>query len=130
MKMDQPKKCFKIEEARALQNNWKKSRGKEIENGQGYKDTREFWYSIEELQEYLDHVKQKSKEQGVKTPGIRVYLGAYPKAEQAKSYTTIFLAPTMESSDTDDVEGGGSNKNNYDISPMNESQSGHPPVEY
>lgn len=88
--MDQPRKCLKPEEGRALQNIWKKSRGKEIEDGQGYIDTREFWYSIEELQEYLDYVKQKSKEQGVNNPGIRIYLGAYPKTEENKSYTTIF----------------------------------------
>lgn len=127
--MEKPKKCITIEEARELQNNWKGSRGKEIERGQGYEDTREFWYSLEELQEYLDYVKEKSKEQGVNKPGIRIYLSAYPKDQQKKSFSTIFLAPTKELSsvsETEEVE----SENNYEIEPLNTVSGGWPPKDY
>lgn len=125
--MEKPKKCISVSEARELQNIWKKSRGKEIERGQGYEDTRDFWYSIAELEEYLNYVKEKSAEQGVKNPGIRIYLSAYPKKEQKKSYTTIFLAATKEEN-TEAAEGG--DVNNYEIEPLNDSAGGIPPKDY
>jgi|SRR5690606_16261391 len=129
--MERPVKCISVEEARTLQNNWKKSRGKEIENGQGYEDTREFWYSIAELEEYIKYVKEKSGEQGIKNPGLRIYLGAYPKQGNKKSLSTIFISPT-----TDEVGGTSMEDNedvylnNYSIEPLNLSQSGWPPKEY
>lgn len=91
--MDRPKKCISIEEAREYQNNWKETRGREIRNSQGYEDTCEFWYSLDELQEYLDYVREKSAMQGVKYPGLRIYLGAYPKTSDKKSYSALFLLP-------------------------------------
>lgn len=127
--MERPQKCVTVKEARELQENWKRSRGKEIERGQGYVDTREFSYSIDELQEFLDYVKEKSKEQGVKNPGIRIYLGAYPKSQQKKSYSTIFLAPTKEAVAVEENEEEGQ-QNNYEIEPLNSSQGGYPPIEY
>lgn len=128
--MARPQKCVTVEEARDLQENWKNSRGKEIERGQGYVDSREFWYSIEELQEYLDYVKEKSKEQGVKHPGIRIYFGAYPKSQQKRSFSTVFLAPTKEAvaeiEENEEID----QENNYEIEPLNSAQGGWPPTEY
>lgn len=128
--MARPQKCVTVEEARDLQENWKNSRGKEIERGQGYVDSREFWYSIEELQEYLDYVKEKSKEQGVKQPGIRIYFGAYPKSQQKRSFSTVFLAPTKEAvaeiEENEEID----QENNYEIEPLNSAQGGWPPTEY
>lgn len=126
--MEIPKKCITVEKARELQNNWKESRGKEIEAGQGYEDTREFWYSLDELQEYLDYVREKSKEQGVKNPGIRIYLSAYPKTAKKKSYSTLFLAPTKEIEEEVDAED--LNENNYEIAPLNTVAGGWPPKNY
>lgn len=128
--MDQPEKCVKIEEARELHDAWKSTRGKYIEDAQGYEDTCEFWYSIEELEQYLTYVKQKSREQGVTNPGIRIYLGAYASTEKEKSFSTVFLAPTMDSSDKSDTDAGDEHPNNYDIAPMNESHTGYPPRSY
>lgn len=125
--MEKPKKCIGVSEARELQNNWKKSRGREIERGQGYEDTREFWYSVKELEEYLKYVKEKSAEQGVKNPGIRIYFGAYPKSQQKKSFSTVFLAPTKEE-EVGATEGG--DLNNYEIDPLNDSAGGIPPKDY
>ncbi|WP_424493774.1 hypothetical protein [Salinimicrobium sp. GXAS 041] len=128
--MKKPVKCISVEEARKEQDEWVRTRGKEIERGQGYEDTREFWYSLDELQEYLDYVKEKSKEQGVKRPGIRIYLGAYPKTNGKKSYSTLFLAPTKEAIKSSDDEDDDSDDNNYEIDPLNQNNGGQPPIDY
>ncbi len=125
--MNRPKKCISVEEAKGLQNNWKNSRGKEIERGQGYEDTREFSFSVEELQEYLDYVKEKSREQGVVNPGIRIYFAAYPKNGPKKSYSTVFLAPTKDGAS---LGTEGESENNYEIEPLNTVNGGKPPMEY
>lgn len=126
--MMRPPKCISVEKARGLQNNWQKSRGKEIERGQGYEDTREFWYSVAELQEYLDYVKENSAQQGINNPGVRIYFGAYEKSENRKSYSTVFLAPTMEKALLEDDSD--SPENNYEIDPLNDSAGGVPPTKY
>ena len=126
--MAKPLKCIPTEEARKLQEKWKSSRGKEIERAQKYVDTREFWYSLEELQEYLNYVQEKSEEEGITNPGIRIYFGAYPGGGSKKSYSTVFLAPTKplkSIADPDDTQ-----ENNYSIDPLNHGQGGVPPVDY
>ena len=100
-----------------------------IRESLGHNDTREFWYSVDELQEYLDYVREKSREQGIETPGIRVYLGAYPKTPQSRGYATLFLAPTQESDERDE-NGELRNDNNYNIEPYNIIQGGWPPLNY
>ncbi len=130
--MAKPNKCITVTEAKALQNKWKETRAIEIEQAQGYQDTREFWYSLEELQEYLDYVKEQSTAQGINKPGIRIYFGAYPKTSVKKSYATMFLAPTKEKSAIMEGEEETSNntENNYDIEPLNTVIGGNPPKEY
>lgn len=130
--MAKPNKCITVDDAKELQNKWKETRALDIEQAQGYQDTREFWYSLEELQEYLDYVKEQSTAQGVHKPGIRIYLGAYPKYTVKKSYATIFLAPTKEKSALLEGEEDASNntENNYEIEPLNMNQGGYPPKEY
>jgi hypothetical protein len=128
--MKKPKKCISVEEARKEQDEWVKTRGKDIREAEGYEDTREFWYSLDELQEYLDYVREKSKEQGVEKPGIRFYLGAYPKTKEKKSYTTMFLSPTKEAAGDAATAGEDSDPNNYGIEPMNLTHGGEPPRNY
>ncbi|QED36449.1 hypothetical protein FK178_01365 [Antarcticibacterium arcticum] len=129
--MAKPINCITVKEARDIQNVWKNSRGKEIERAQKYEDTREFLYSVDELQEYLDYVREMSTKQGITNPGIRIYFAAYPGAASKKSYSTVFLSATnsvssvsSEKSAEDTVE------NNYSIDPLNHSSGGVPPVDY
>ena len=126
--MAKPLKCIPIEEARTLQKTWISSRGKEIERAQKYVDTREFWYSLEELQEYLKYVQEKSAEEGIANPGLRVYLGAYPGGGSRKSYSTIFLAPTKPMNSLENPDEN--QENNYSIDPFNHGTGGVPPVDY
>lgn len=132
--MAKPKKCISVDEAKKLQKKWMETRALEIEQAQGYKDTREFLYSLEELQEYLDYVKEQSSAQGIEKPGIRMYFGAYSKTYVKKSYATMFLSATkdleknIESLEEEEV----SNKteNNYEIDPFNTVLGGYPPKDY
>lgn len=128
--MKKPKKCISVDEARKQQDEWVKTRGKDIAKYQGHEDTREFWYSLDELQEYLDYVREKSKEQGVKKPGIRFYLGAYPTTGKEKGYSTMFLAPTKEALEKATTVKGESTSNNYEIEALNTITAGFPPFNY
>lgn len=127
--MEKPAKCITVEKARELQKEWKNTRGRAIENSQRYEDTWEFFYTVDELQEYLEFVKEKSLEQGVEKPGIRIYFGAYPNGGPKRSYSTVFLSPTIGASGSleaaEDFE-----LNNYTIEPLNSVTGGYPPKEY
>lgn len=118
--MPKPTKCITVEEAKNLQNNWVITRGTEIDKAQGAVDCREFCYSVEELQEYLDYVKEESTKQGINSPGVRIYFAAYDNEKSDKA--TVFLAPT-EGGEEDDG-------NNYNIDPFNWGQGGWPPHNY
>ncbi len=126
-----PKKCITVEEARELEKVWCNTRTPEIDKCLGFEDTREFHWSVEELQEYLKYVKKESKKQGIDNPGIRVYLGAYPKGKckMDRGYATIFLAPTGAPAG-EMGKGGSGAPNNYGIAPFNSSESGEPPPVY
>ena len=92
---------------------------------------RDFWYSVEELQEYLDFVKERSEAQGVKNPGIRIFLGAYPENHEKNGENTLFLSATKEAASiavTGEEEVV--QETNYEIDPMNLAQGGYPPMEY
>ncbi|UAB80364.1 hypothetical protein INR76_09565 [Marixanthomonas sp. SCSIO 43207] len=118
--MAKPAKCISVDSARELQDNWVNTRAVEIEQAQGSVDTREFFYSVEELQEYLDYVKDMSTKQGITNPGIRIYFAAYDTQSDDKA--TIFLAPTNGNTS--------SSSNNYSIDPLNKGMGGWPPTNY
>ncbi|MBT0608943.1 hypothetical protein [Aequorivita echinoideorum] len=118
--MTKPLKCISVEEATQLQDNWLATRAIYIEQGLGGADTREFLFSVEELQEFLDYVKSESEEQEIDNPGVRIYFAAYNSEENNKA--TVFLAPTKGTDENAD--------NNYKIDPMNTVIGGWPPKNY
>ncbi len=126
-----PKKCISVEEAKELQKTWCDTRTPEIDKCIGFEDTREFWWSVKELQKYLKHVKRESRKQGIDDPGIRIYFGAYPqeKCKMNKGYATVFLAPTGAPAG-ESGKGVDSAPNNYGIEAYNHGNSGNPPHMY
>ena len=116
--MSKPSKCITVAQAKQLQENWVVTRAKDIERAMGSEDTREFLFSVAELQQFLDYIKEGS-ETGSQ-PGVRIYLAAYDN--DASDKATVFLAPTLG------ITPGASN--NYDLEPLNKSVSGFPPKNY
>ncbi|MCR9181804.1 MAG: hypothetical protein NXH73_02660 [Flavobacteriaceae bacterium] len=118
--MSKPTKCVSVQTARDLQNNWVATRQPEIDRALGYTDAREVFYSVEELEEFLNYVKSESKKQGITNPGIRIYFGAYNDVKSNKA--TLFLAPTTGDDKNSD--------NNYSIEALNDGTQGWPPKNY
>jgi hypothetical protein len=118
--MAKPPKCITVAEAKQLQDNWKSTRAVDIENAMGTQDTREFFYTVDELQAYLDYVKEQSAAQSIPKPGIRIYFAAYDNDSSDKA--TVFLAPTKGPTM--------SSENNYTIDPFNRGNGGWPPNNY
>lgn len=117
--MAKPQKCISVQKAKELYTNWQNSRAASL-SIQGEADACEFTYSVAEMQEFLDYVKEESEKQDVKDPGIRIYFAAYNDANSNKA--TVFLAPTLGSDSDSD--------NNYNLDPFNWGQGGWPPNIY
>lgn len=64
-----------------------------IAAGDNQPDSRETWFSIEEMERYIAYVKRASDSLGYKNLGIRIYQ-AGKKERNGKIYTTVFLTPT------------------------------------
>lgn len=118
--MAKPAKCISVNEAKQLQDNWKSTRAVDIQSSLGFEDAREVFYTVDELQEYLNYVKAQSTAQSITKPGIRIYFAAYNN--DASDKATVFLAPTNGPTT--------SSANNYDIDPFNRGGQGWPPHNY
>ncbi len=137
-KKGKPEKCISIEEAKELQKTWCDTRTHEIHKCVGFEDSRQFWWSVEELEEYLKYVKKKSKKQGILNPGIRFFFGAYPKSKcnAGQGHSTLFLAPTgavpknLGKGDDSNEEEEEENPNNYEIEPFNRGNDDKPKKDY
>jgi hypothetical protein len=117
--MAKPQKCISVQNARNLYNNWQNTRAGSLADD-GEADTCDFTFSLDEMQEFLDYVKEHSTKAGITNPGIRIYFAAYNNSSTNKA--TVFLTAT-EGSDSD-------SDNNYDIDPLNTVVGGWPPNTY
>ncbi|MDO6761511.1 hypothetical protein Q4566_14965 [Tamlana sp. 2_MG-2023] len=54
-------------------------------------ENQSFWWSLEDLRNYLAYAEQEAKEKGYQMDGVRVYLAAYP---EKGNENTLFFAPT------------------------------------
>jgi len=113
-----PKNCIDNTEAMEMREHWVNTRAKAIDNDLGFTDTRDFVWSVEELEEYLAYVKRKSISQGIENPGIRVSLAAYKDSNNA----TLFFSPTIGTLSN--------SENNYKIESFNKGNGGWPPNDF
>jgi hypothetical protein len=90
------------------------------------------WYSLEDLEGYINYVKQQALEKKVTVDGIRFYFGVYPKdiADKSKAgQNTLFMCPTSAGEESF-KEDDGNEVNSEDIpeiSAMNYGNEGNPP---
>ncbi|MCF6306989.1 MAG: hypothetical protein L3J09_03440 [Flavobacteriaceae bacterium] len=118
--MTKPKNCITVAAAKTLQKNWNTTRAVDIAKAMGSKDCCAITFNIDQLQEFINYVKDESAKQGIDNPGIRVYFAAYNDKESTKA--TVFLNAT----ESDD----GNSDNNYGIDPLNMGNGGFPPKAY
>lgn len=118
------------DKAEELNDNWRGNNGVgpgPVVHAAGFKDTYETWFSVEELENYLDYVKKNIPAE--ENPGIRIYFGNYgASGSPRKNYSTSFLAPTREVKN--EVEGSTSNENDYSLEAYNDGNQNYPPVPY
>ena len=118
--MSKPTDCISVLEAKALQAKWMTTRAVDIENAQGSKDTCAVTFNIGQLQQFIDYVKEESKDQEILNPGISVYFAANDNAVSDKA--TVFLC----ANDGDNEDSA----NNYNVDPFNKGGNGWPPNAY
>ena len=118
-----------VAKAKQLQKKWWETRSLVTTNGEEHRDTCQFYFTVEELQAYLDEVKSKSLAQGVEIPGINVWLGAYEETETTPSLSTVFLAPTKRVK-SDDPDKEYEDVANDEIDPLNYGTGKWPPRLY
>ena len=82
-------------EAKELNQNFIKTRSKAldkiVENETGKpkkKDAISSWFSIEELQTFINNVEAEGKEKKITVDGVRIYFGAYSKNDADAHSTT------------------------------------------
>ncbi|WP_300566905.1 hypothetical protein [Flavobacterium sp.] len=135
-----PKQLISVEKAKELNGNYNSKRADLHSKAIGKEDANAIWYSLEELENYIEYVKSEGEQQGYAVDGIRFYLGVYSEVEgKGKSgYTTIFLSPTGKCNDENQLaksliegeEGEGEGECPEDIitiEPLNFGSMGNPP---
>lgn len=133
-KMEAPEQTISIKQAEVLQQEFVQTRADAINQHLGYEDTRDFWFSIETMEDYIAYVKSEGTAKGYNNMGIRVYFAAYPKNMKEEGadpgYSTVILVPTTQT-DTPERQGffpmAPNNTTASGISALNYSQGGHPP---
>ncbi|WP_111307231.1 hypothetical protein [Confluentibacter sediminis] len=131
-KIVKPKGVITVEQAKALNDNWTKYRKQAVDSAakeQGREeDDRSTYWSLEDIENYLDYAKHYSDSIGYNMTGIRVYLGVYGEnaGQTKKNLTTMFMVPTLQkakslaSSFYINMQGGGGSN----VPPLNEGAGG------
>ncbi|WP_235270872.1 MULTISPECIES: hypothetical protein [unclassified Flavobacterium] len=136
MSYSKPKQLITNSFAKELNNNHTEAIATANKNAKD--DANAFWYSLEELENYINHIKTEGIEKGYKIDGIRFYIGKYPNKEEYKEkagMTTIFLSPTGYKTEAQkssllsysSKEELGQSSDVDEISPLNYGSMGNPP---
>ncbi|HEY6587624.1 MAG TPA: hypothetical protein VIY98_04965 [Nitrososphaeraceae archaeon] len=134
---DEPTQLITNELATDLNSRYIEKRSGLILSNIGKEDANAVWYSIEELENYINYVKTKGIEKGIEVNGIRFYIGVYPedgvKYKEKSGLTTIFLSPTKKRTlniSERSLEVNSSIEVNIDVTeiqPLNYGGIGNPP---
>lgn len=87
------------------------------------------WYSLEDLEGYINYVKEQASKQKINVDGIRFYFGVYPENAEDKSkagQNTMFMCPTKATLSIS-LEDECNSKDVTTISAMNYGSTGRPP---
>lgn len=132
------KKLITHQDAQVLFDEYTKTNNKVLtESRNGQPDSRWYSFTIEEMEGYIQYVKEQAKEKNIKNVGIKIYMGKYPANHPANKmakpefagYQTIFLMPTTKKDNTNTRRGDSADE--YEkiesIQPMNMTNLSPPP---
>jgi hypothetical protein len=128
-----PKQLISADKAKELNQNFISKRGDLHDKALGREDANAVWYSLEELENYIEYIKSTGAENGYIVDGIRFYFGVYSEDEEKDKagYTTLFLSPTGKNagqiSKLTDPEEEGNSQDLVTIEPLNFGSMGNPP---
>lgn len=96
-----PQQSISYEEAGALQLEFLRTRAQILNDSLGFTDTRDFWFSLDTLKQYIEFVEQEASRMGKSNLGIRIYFAAYPENSNypQPGRATVFLVPTAQDAD-------------------------------
>ena len=92
-----PKGLITPAEAKVINDNWTKERANLLfDSIAGRPDNRSAWWSVEDIQNYINYAENQTGELGYEMDGLRVYFGVYPNAapDGRANYSTLFIVPT------------------------------------
>lgn len=134
--IDPPQQSISVEEANVLEEEFVQTRGRIINEALGYTDTRDFWFSLDTLKQYIAYVEQEGKKRGKQNLGMRIYFAAYPSEGNypEPGYATVFLVPTSEP-EVSQLQKGffpihPGHQNLDSINALNYGHGGQPPNDY
>lgn len=100
--MPTPRGIISAQEAKTLSDNWTNLRASANNEAAGQPDNRSSWYSLEDMQNFLNYIKDNNKD----VNGVRFYLGVQTAKADPKGMTTVFMVPTQEKDGKNiDIEG-------------------------
>ena len=114
--MPTPKGIISSVDAQELSDNWTNLRAKANETAAEKPDNRSSWYSFEDMQDFLNLIKEENEN----VNGVRFYLGVETTEKDVKGLTTIFMVPTEN-------DGNGNNKDIPNAKGMDRGDDGNPP---
>lgn len=123
-----PTQLISVAKGKELNKNYNLKRAAGIKSLIGKEDANAVWFSIDELQNYIDYIKTEGAAKGHDVDGIRFYFGVYSDTESADKagFTTLFLSPTCKLPNSTVVA-----KDMTDLELLNYGSMGNPPkIEY
>lgn len=134
--VEAPQQSISPREANVLEEEYKSTRYRIINEALDIEDTRDFWFSLDSLKQYIKYVEQQSADMGKKNLGLRVYFAAYPENSNIgdPGFSTVFFVPTFRE-DASDLQKGllpiqPPNQNNDSLNAFNYGGGGFPPNDY
>lgn len=96
----------------------------------GQEDANALWFSLEELEKFIEYIKTEGSNQGFTVDGVRIYLGVYSNNETVgrAGYTTMFMSATgRKVNSATPMSGGATSQDLTTVNPLNYGSMGNPP---
>lgn len=96
--VEAPSQTISLDQAHTLQQEYVRTRSEIVNKTLGFEDTRDFWFSLDSVEQYIRYVRSESKKQGLENLGIRIFYAAYPEESKEQwpdpGFSTVIIVPT------------------------------------